>query len=174
MASLDLRFRVPPALEAELRSRDQEFDPRAGAQHARKDSAGLIARRDLGRYYALLESELAALSLTEGEASLICDANNGLGSMALALTDDASPRCAGVGGWLRAALLANVSDAVTLNAYDTKHGLTAQEATGLLERMRRWTPGQVLAVADAMERFWAAQGATVESVGLVRGGAGGV
>ena len=169
MASLDLRFRVPPALETQLRARDQEFDPRAGAQFARKDSAGLIARRDLGRYYALLESELAALELTEAEASLIADANNGLGSLALALTDDASPRCAGVGGWLRATLLANVSDSVALNRYDEKHGLTEQQATDLLQRMRRWTPGQVLAVADAVERFWAQpETTTVQSVGLVR------
>lgn len=170
MASLELRFRVSPELETQLRTRDCEVD--RNGQWARKDSAGAIARRDLGRYYGLLQSELAALQLTEGEASLICDANNGLGAMTLGLADDGAHRQAGVGGWLRAALLANVSDAVALNAYDRKHGLSEQEATGLLERMRRWTPGQVLAVADAVERFWAQQEATVESVGLAKGATG--
>lgn len=160
MAGLDLRFRIPAALEGELRARDQEVD-RTG-QWARKDSAGAIARRDLGRYYNLLAMELRSLELTEGEASLICDANNGVGM--LSLVDEAMPL-----GQLRAHLLTNVNDAVALNAWDRKHGLTEQETTALLERMRRWTPGQVLAVADAVERFWAhPETTTVQSVGLCR------
>lgn len=158
VSGLHLRFRVGPGLASEVRARDCET-PREG-QWARKDSAGWVARRDLGRYYDLLAAELAGFRLTEAEASLIVDANNGL--RALSLAEAGCPA-----GWLRAHLLANTSDAVALNGYDRKHGLTEEQATDLLERMRRWTPGQVLAVADAVERFWASQGATVASVGLV-------
>lgn len=159
MANLELRFRVPPEIETQLRLRDQEVD-RTG-QWARKDSAGAIARRDLARYYDLLCRELAAINLTEAEASLICDANNGL--EALTIVDP------GNAGSLRAHLLTNVSDAVALDGYDIKHRMTEEQATALLERMRRWTPGQVLAVADAVERFWAhPETTTVQSVGLVR------
>lgn len=169
MAGFELRFRIGQPLEAELRKRDQEVD-REG-QWARKDSASAIARRDLGRYYDLLGCELAALNLTEGEASLTCDANNGLGTMSLALVDDGGARAASMGGWLRAMLLANVNDAVALNAADKKWGLTEDQAAGLLDRMQRWTPGQVLAVADAVERFWAHPGTTtIQSVGLVAPG----
>lgn len=160
MAGFELRFRISTDLEGELRRRDQEVD-REG-QWARKDSAGAIARRDLARYYHLIARELQALNLTEGEASLICDANNGLGALTLGLEEDR------MGGWIRSMLLANVNDAVALNAWDKKWGLTEEQAAALLERMRRWTPGQVLAVADAVERFWAhPEMTTVQSVGLV-------
>lgn len=159
MSGLHLRFRVGPGLASEVRARDCET-PREG-QWARKDSAGWVARRDLGRYYDLLAGELAGLKLTEGEASLIADANNGLGALGW-LEHAGSPAA-----WLRAHLLANTTDAVRFFGVVRKHGLTGKQATNLLERMRCWTPGQVLAVADAVERFWASQGATVASVGLV-------
>lgn len=162
VSGLHLRFRVGPGLAAEVRARDCET-PREG-QWARKDSAGWVARRDLGRYYDLLAVELAGLRLSENEANLICEANNGLG--ALGLVEAGSPA-----GWLRAHLLANTADAVALTEAHRKHWLTGKQATDLLERMRCWTPGQVLAVADAVERFWASEGATVASVGLAGNGA---
>lgn len=163
MPNFELRFRISTDLEAELRRRDQEVD-REG-QWARKDSAGAIARRDLARYYHLIARELQALNLTEGEAGLICDANNGLGALTLGLEEDR------MGGWIRSMLIQNVNDAVALNAWDKKWGLTENQATALLERMRRWTPGQFLAVADAVERFWAyPETTTVQSVGLVTPG----
>lgn len=40
----------------------------------RGDSAGIIARRDLKPYYALLKRCSAPLDFSEGEAGLICDA----------------------------------------------------------------------------------------------------
>lgn len=160
MPNLRLIFRVPADLESELRARDCEVG--YNGQFARKDSAGAVARRDLARYYELLRLELRSLDLTDEEASLICDANNGIGLLVYA---HEGPEL----GLLRASLITSVNDAVALNSYDRKHRLTEQQATALLERMWRWTPGQVLAVADAVERFWAhPETTTVQSVGLCK------
>lgn len=150
MAGFDLRFRIPPELETHLRARDMEA-PREG-QWARKDSAGHIARRDLARYYELLGRELATVQFSAAEASLVCDANNGT------WWDE---------GWSQALLWANTADAIRLNGLDAKWGLSEQQGAALVARLQSLSPGQGLAVIDAVERFWAGcPEATVESVGL--------
>lgn len=108
---------------------------------ARRGSApaGGIARRDLERYYALLRAELGTVDLSEGEASLVCDANNGVfwESMTAHL------------------LWAGVSDAIRLEELDTKWGV---DGPALVEKLRALTPAQTLAIIDAGERFWTAVG----------------
>ncbi len=115
-------------------------------------SEGLVARRDLERYYALLDHELARVELSEAEASLICDALNGT------LMDPHSYRL----------LWAEVADAVRLDGLDAKWGV---DGDALVERLRALSPGAMMAVVDAVERFWLSPnplGENLRRVGLVR------
>jgi hypothetical protein len=123
-------FRPGPSIERELAAR-------AGAPGERP---GLVAKRDLGRYYALIREELRRLSppLTQAEASLICDACNGTW-----MGDEYSP-----GPMI---LWAEVADACRLNELDAKWGV---DGDALVARLQRMTPGQLMAIADAVERFW--------------------
>lgn len=105
-----------------------------------------IAKRDLTRYYLLLERSLATVKLTEAEASALCDANN------LSGLEESLPT---------SMLWANVLDA---------HGLGEKwgiEADLLVSKLRSLSPLQSAAVMDAIERFWVhAEDSTVQSVGL--------
>ena len=87
---------------------------------------------------AHLAQELRTLTLTEAEACLICDACNGW--------------------WIEehsaSFLWANVADDVRLNGGDAKWGLSPEQAAALVQRLQQLTPGQVFALADAVERFW--------------------
>ncbi len=149
----DQRPRVefrPGNLEPELASRAD-----AGM------SLGLVALRDLERYYALLRDELAPLRdrLTEGEALLILDAMNGL------MTEAHTYRL----------LWANVADAIRLDGLDRKWEVDGDRLVTLLQSI---SPGVTMALCDAVERAWNLVGQgdgrdmreIVRAVGLVKRG----
>lgn len=107
-----------------------------------------IAKRDLARYYALLERSLATVQLTEAEANALCDANNGCG------LEEAMPT---------SMLWANVLDTPGLGE---KWGI---ETDLLVSKVRSLSPLQSAAVLDAIERFWVhSEDSTVQSVGLTK------
>lgn len=107
-----------------------------------------IAKRDLTRYYALLERSLATVQLTEAEANALCDANNMSGF------EEALPA---------SMLWANVLDTPGL---ETKWGI---ETDLLVSKVRSLSPLQSTAVMDAIERFWVhSEDSTVQSVGLAK------
>jgi hypothetical protein len=117
-------------------------------------SANEVARRDLGRYYVLLERELRTVELGEAEASLITDALNGT------MMD--------AGSWTL--LWAEIDDACLL---DRLHEKWDVDGGRLVAKIRAMTPGQTLALVDAVERFWQPgqvedTGAQLRAVGLVR------
>jgi hypothetical protein len=93
------------------------------------------ARRDLLRYYTLLRLEEARLALAEAEENLLRDALNGV------WLDETS--------WAYLAL--EIEDAVRLDALDRKWGV---DGAALLARLHALCPGQLAALADAIERFW--------------------
>mgnify|MGYP005836664335 CR=1 FL=1 len=124
-----------------------EIEARAG-----RLSIGLTARRDLERYYALLDAELARLELSEAEAGLVMDALNGT------LFE---PH--GLGQ-----LWAEVAVAIHYGDLGTKHGV---DTAALIDKLRSLTPGQAAAMVDAAARFWQSPNPTGEAlrrVGLVR------
>jgi hypothetical protein len=128
-----VNFRVGAALAPALEERRRPYE-----------AWGSTAKRDLERYYRLISHELAALDLTVREASLICDALNGVWLMDEAEAGEASIMLA----W------AEVSDAVRWGDAASHHGLTDEEAHDLIERLREMTPGQRYALVDAVERWW--------------------
>lgn len=99
------------------------------------ESLGATAKRDLSRYYNLLERDLAVIAqaLTRGEALLLCDLNNGT------IWDTVSP----------GALRDQVGDAeqARLDAWDV-------DRDTLTAKLRALTTGQALALVDAIERWW--------------------
>lgn len=126
--------------------------PLASALEARGANAAEVVRRDLARYYQLLERELRWVRLSEPEASLICDALNG------SFIDDPQ------------GLEAEIADACDLDGLHTKWGV---DRDALLTSIRSWTYAQRAAVLDAVERYWRgphelplAEG--LRAVGLVR------
>lgn len=99
------------------------------------ESLGATTKRDLGRYYDLLERDLAvvAQALTTAEAMALCDLNNGT------IWDSVTTT----------ALWAQVADAdqAQLDAWDVdREALTA--------KLRALTTSQALALVDALERWW--------------------
>lgn len=127
MARTNVQFRADDTAEAALTVRARP-----------EESPGMVAMRDLARYWRLVENELRTVTLTVGEACLICDAVKGW------CHDDV-----GVGS--PAYLAAEVEDAIK---YD---GLAAKwevDGPALLTRMWGWTYGQRWAVVDATERWW--------------------
>src|SRR3990167_6873607 len=94
-----------------------------------------VEARDLDRYRALLDGRLRELELTQGEASLICDALNGTW-----LLDDSWRHC-----------VMEFEDAIRLNGLDKKWGV---DAPAFLSAAREWDDADKLAICDAVERFW--------------------
>ena len=114
------------------------------AERARPDglSPSLVAKRDLGRYYAILANSAAELKEAirgEDEAHLVLDALNGLW-----LLDDFSLGMA----W------AEVAEHISLNDAADKWGLNEESASSLVERLRRLSPGARAALLDATEAWW--------------------
>ncbi len=148
MAHRLIQFRAPGQLWAEI-------EARVGATGA---SASETARRDLARYYELLRREREGLELSEAEASLICEALSGLSRL-----DEIGPQLA----W------AEVADAIRLRRLDERWGV---DGPRLIRRLQELSPGQRVALADAVERFWAASASgetrptaeRLRAVGLVR------
>lgn len=128
-----------------------------------RTSTSLTAQRELERYYTLLADELRTVMLTEPEAKLVVDANNGV------LWEPHTMRL----------LWAGTEDAITGDGLDRKWDV---DGPALVAKLRALTPGQTVAVVDAVERYWAAVsgGADVPTetllrrVGLVRDEVSGV
>lgn len=110
-------------------------------------SLGLVARRDLGRYYLALD--LATVTELRGrfsaeELCLVMDACNSPG------WDDAS--------WQT--LWAEVADAIRLaregpgETYGDRWGLSRDEEDALVRKLQGLSWAGKLAIADAVERFW--------------------
>jgi hypothetical protein len=151
-----VQFRVAPRY-VQFRAGDGLAEQLA-ARADRAQSLGLVAQRDLARYYSLLERELARIPLSEAEASLIVDACNGVVW---------EPHTAPL-------LWADIDDAIRHDGLDRKWGV---DGAALVARLRDLSPCAQLALADAAERYWAAAGAgdqrsnadLLRAVGLVLG-----
>ena len=117
------------------------------AERGEYDHGGAIVARDLGRYYALLARSLAALTLTEAEASLICDACNGT------LWE---PHTIPL-------LWAAVDDAIRLNGLADRWRV---DGAALVVKLRALSAGETFALADAVERFWRQPGSNDHPVAV--------
>lgn len=130
-----IAFRVQPELM-------DQAEARAGTGIV--GSASEAARRDLERYYLLLERELALVALSEAEWNLLRDASNGV------IWEP----------WSAATMLwANTEDAIRLDGLDEKWSVDGE---ALVRKLRNLSAGAVWAVIDAVERWWAEQSAGVE------------
>lgn len=114
--------------------RSQEVEAEL-SKRAEEQSLGLVAKRDLGRYYDLLRRERATLTLSAAEAMLICDVCNGT------IFNEHSV----------AFLWAEVADGIRLNGADEKWQV---DGAPLVAKLRVLTPGQAYALADGVEQFW--------------------
>ena len=104
---------------------------------ARLATAGApTAQRDLERYYQSLDTALREVSLTEPEWNYLRDILRGT------FIDTNTARL----------LWAEVEDAE--DEYGAKWGVDPTDLSG---RLRTLSPFQCLAIADAIERWWAAQ-----------------
>lgn len=94
-----------------------------------------VVRRDLDRLYTLYRRALARVELTENEAWLVADAMNGT------LMDATTAPF----------LWASVEDTIQLNKLDKKWNV---DGAKLVEKLRRLSDIEALAIVDAAERFW--------------------
>lgn len=113
-----------------------DLQPALEERTEQSGSIGRTARRDLERYYRLLQPELASLNgkFSSGEFALMLDVANGmiLDSTGVALF------------W------ANVDDACR-NGLDKAHEVAGPS---LVEKLRGLRGGQLYALIDALERWW--------------------
>jgi hypothetical protein len=149
--------------ETEQTKQTIQFWPRGGLRGAlearsRDDSRAALsstAQRDAERYYHCLRKTLETVELTEPEASLLCDAINGI-----LMEPHTMPL-----------LWANVDDAVRFGGLDRKWHV---DGPALVERLRSLSYAQALAVVDAVERWWSGpfqqpdRTASLREVGLIR------
>ncbi|MGE0493303.1 MAG: hypothetical protein AB7S38_29110 [Vulcanimicrobiota bacterium] len=142
---MKINFRTTEPIDAALAERAGQLSAvLAGSRGPGRPAStdyNLVARRDLERYYAMLWLEARGLNFSVGEAALVCDANNGT------LWDQAELTAQPTMLW------ANVADGIRLGGV-SNHGLTEQQEAELISKLQRLTPGQCLAVVDAVERFW--------------------
>lgn len=122
------------ARTAQVTFRLGELQPELASRY---DSPGAEAvQRELARYYGLLRMELATVDLSGAECCLIADALNGTLWEPVETTR---------------LLWASIDDAIRMDDLDAKWGVHGDK---LVERLRALTPGQCLALADAIERAW--------------------
>jgi hypothetical protein len=109
----------------------------ARTNDATNTGAAETIRRDLERYYAIMQAELRPIqaTMTPSEALLICDALNGT------LIGPDTPKH----------LHAEIADAIDLEHLDEKWQVNGPNLLALIEA---WTPGQSMAVCDAVQRWW--------------------
>lgn len=149
MASPLVQFRATGLLANEVEQRSEVGKP-----------VSEVGRRDLERYYYLLKLTLAKLSFTTGEAMLLCDVMNG---------SIVEPYSASL-------LWASVSDGVDEGRTEYwKQYHPELDGAKLIAKLKRLTPFECMAVADAVERAWnsetyqvANMEEKVRQVGLVR------
>lgn len=124
MASALISFR-DPGVEQQLTKRTGETE-----------SPSLVAKRDLERYYWLLQQAQQELVLHTSELNLICDALNG--------TDFSE-------AWTIPGIVHEVQDAIALRALDQKRGCDGEK---LVERLSVLSPIHLVALVDRVEQFW--------------------
>lgn len=100
---------------------------------ARGDNRNQLAKRDLARYFRLLDRELARVNFAPSEWSLI----------ASALVSNADEHLSGTD------LVASVADAIRYEDAAERFGVDAELLLGKLAGL---TPGAAAAVIDAVER----------------------
>ena len=123
-----------PRIPVQFRDRAVEDALRARSGYRR--SLGQQAARDLGRYYRILADELAMLTFSIEEASLLVEVANGW---------EVEP-------WLRGALAVEIRDALILGGAAERWRIPVPG--DLLGRIASLTPAQEAAVVDACERYW--------------------
>ena len=131
--------------------RDVDVEAQIRLRLDSEQSPGRVAARDLGRYYMLMQATLPTLGLSEGEATLICEAIDGVGLL-------------GTHGLI----WAHIDQACRDSVIGKRHGLDEHQQAALVERMRSWSPVQCLACVDAVERYWLDTTRSVREVGLAQ------
>jgi hypothetical protein len=146
--SENIQFRAVPPLDVELHSRR-----RGGI------SAAVVAQNSVTRYFTLLAAELREVTLTRGQALLLCSVLNGtwIENTFWARTP-------------REMLIAELEDSQP-DGYAER---TEVDLASFLDQVRGWTRAQALAVVDAVERFWTISEVedtdqALAQVGLLRG-----
>lgn len=127
MPSKPVQFRTPPKLAEELAAR-------ATAERG----AGTVAQRDLERYYTQLRAELRQLRLRPNEALFFCDLLSG--EAIDAMWAESGPQ-----------VLASDIEEAQLDELGAQWGVDEQ---ALARQVRGYSRGQVLALVDAVERWW--------------------
>lgn len=127
VASKTVQFRSPPELAEQL-----------AARATQERGVGSVAQRDLERYYTQLHAELRQLRLRPNEALFLCDLLSG--TSIDAMWAESGPQ----------ALASDIEDA-QLDELGAQWGVDEQ---ALAERVRSYSRGQVLALVDAVERWW--------------------
>ena len=127
----------------------------------RDERPSAIAKRDLQRYYELLDECLVKLDLSEQEAGMLTEAAAGVRE----LGEPARSK-------MHRYLWAEVSDAIRESDLAQRWGVEDPQA--LVDRLRELGPAEQRALVDALERVWSADPAEdrevlLRRVGLVRG-----
>lgn len=130
MPSPLIQFRAIDQMAQQLTTRSNV--PEQASESALKSILSETARRDLDRYYNTLVRSLPKFSVEE--ASLLLDALNGC------ISEPHSVQL----------LWANIADAVQ-EGYDKKWEV---DGPALVERLRKLSYAECMAVTDAVERFW--------------------
>ncbi len=147
---------MPPAAKPQMINfRPGDLADALSARTQPEEGLGAVAKRDLGRYYAMLHVAGQDVHFTRAEASLICDALNGI--------------------WLRDARAwqtawAEIADRIQLDGVAEHDGV--QDSDALVRRLREMHPAAKLALVDAVERFWRSRddrdvGEVLADVGLL-------
>lgn len=120
---------------APIAFRDADLEPDLAARAKEHASLGLVAKRDLARYYTTLRRELRTVAgaLTRGEKLALCDVSRGT------LWDSTSV------GFLWAEVAD--TDPADLEQWEV-------DRDALVAKLRAFTPTQTLALVDALERWW--------------------
>lgn len=101
----------------------------------------LRAVRDQRRYRRIIDDAISSCNFSRGEACAIVDALNGLDMLTMIGDADYSTP------WWPM----EVADAISLNHLDAKWSV---DGAALIKKIGALTTAQLIAVADAAERFW--------------------
>lgn len=127
MRQSDVDFRPGIVLEDKLKERNPEHP-------------GEMARRDLNRFYALIDYGLLNIDITVEEACMICEALNGtLFDYRASVIDT---------------LRIGIADYFNYNPYDSLGNNRSTEVVTLVEKISKYDMIQCAAIVDASERFW--------------------
>ncbi len=123
--------------------KDSQLERVCGDRADNDTSPSLVAKRDLERYYLLLNHAESELSFTSAEYSAIYDCCNGT------MFEPAH---------LQPGVVFNVQDALLRQGFATKHGI---DGDALVVKLRSLTPVQSWALVDKIERFWRQDSRTI-------------